>query len=88
MAMYSFVPAFREATFCGVPSCVFGELGCVAGEKKVAEHLSSAEIKNVWSYTSTPTSAWHSTLQIMKLLNLWCSPSSVATTTVNMYVKF
>jgi hypothetical protein len=23
MAMYSFVPPFREATFIGVPSCVF-----------------------------------------------------------------
>jgi hypothetical protein len=38
MDMYSFVPSFREAKFCGVPSCVFDKLGCVAGEEKVAEH--------------------------------------------------
>jgi hypothetical protein len=30
MAMDSFVPPFREAKFCGVPSCVFYELGCAA----------------------------------------------------------
>jgi hypothetical protein len=33
--MYSFVPPFREATFCGVPSCVFDKLGCAAGKKKL-----------------------------------------------------
>jgi hypothetical protein len=33
MAMYSFVPPFREAKFCGVSSCVFDNLGCAAGEK-------------------------------------------------------
>jgi hypothetical protein len=33
LAMYSFVPPFREATFCGVPSCVFDKSGCAAGEK-------------------------------------------------------
>jgi hypothetical protein len=27
------MPAFREATFYGVPTCVFDELGCVADEK-------------------------------------------------------
>jgi hypothetical protein len=27
------VPPFREATFCGVPSCVFEKSGCAAGEK-------------------------------------------------------
>jgi hypothetical protein len=32
MAMYSFEPPFREATFCGAPSCVFG---CAAGEKRL-----------------------------------------------------
>jgi hypothetical protein len=26
MAMYSFVPPFREAKFCGMPSCVFDKL--------------------------------------------------------------
>jgi hypothetical protein len=40
MAMYSFIPPFREAKFCGVPSCVFEKLGCAAGEKKVAKHWS------------------------------------------------
>jgi hypothetical protein len=35
MAMYSFVSPFREATFCGVPSCVFDKLGCAAGEKRL-----------------------------------------------------
>jgi hypothetical protein len=33
MDMYSFVPRFRDAKFCGVPSCVFDKLGCAAGEK-------------------------------------------------------
>jgi hypothetical protein len=35
MAMYSFVPPFREAKFCGVPSCVFDKLGCSADEKSL-----------------------------------------------------
>jgi hypothetical protein len=34
MAMYSFVPPFRDAKFCGVPSCVFDKLGCAASEKR------------------------------------------------------
>jgi hypothetical protein len=38
MAMYRFVLPFREAKFCGVPSCVFDKLGCAVGEKKFAEH--------------------------------------------------
>jgi hypothetical protein len=33
MVIYGFVPPFREAKFCGVPSCVFDILGCAAGEK-------------------------------------------------------
>jgi hypothetical protein len=42
MAMYGFVPLFREWKFCGVPSCVFDKLRCAAGEKKkVTEHFSS-----------------------------------------------
>jgi hypothetical protein len=41
MAMYSFVPPFREAKFCGVLSCVIDKLGCAAGKKKVAEHWST-----------------------------------------------
>jgi hypothetical protein len=39
MAMYSFVPPFREATFCGVPSCVW-QIRVSCGRKKVAEHWS------------------------------------------------
>jgi hypothetical protein len=35
MVMYSFVPRFREEKFCGVPSCVFDKLGCVAGEQRL-----------------------------------------------------
>jgi hypothetical protein len=35
MTMYSFVPPFREAKFCGVPSCVFDKLGCAAGGKSL-----------------------------------------------------
>jgi hypothetical protein len=35
MAMYSFVPPFREAKFCGVPSCVFDKLGCAADEESL-----------------------------------------------------
>jgi hypothetical protein len=35
MAMYSFVPPFREAKFCDVPSCVFGKLGCSADEESL-----------------------------------------------------
>jgi hypothetical protein len=32
MAMHSFILPFREAKFCGVPSCVFDKLVCAAGE--------------------------------------------------------
>jgi hypothetical protein len=35
MTMYSFVPPFREAKFCGVSSCVFDKLGCAASEKRL-----------------------------------------------------
>jgi hypothetical protein len=35
MVMYNFVPPFREATFCGVPSGVFDKLGCAAGGKSL-----------------------------------------------------
>jgi hypothetical protein len=35
MAMDSFVPHFREATFCGVPSCVSDKSGCAASEKSL-----------------------------------------------------
>jgi hypothetical protein len=33
--MYSFVPPFRKATFCGVLSCVFDKSGCAVGEKRL-----------------------------------------------------
>jgi hypothetical protein len=35
VAMCSFVPPFREATLCGVQSCVFDKSGCAAGEKRL-----------------------------------------------------
>jgi hypothetical protein len=35
MVMYNFVHPFREAKFCGVPSCVFDKLGCAAGDKSL-----------------------------------------------------
>jgi hypothetical protein len=35
MTVYSFVPPFREAEYCGEPSCVFDKLGCAAGEKRL-----------------------------------------------------
>jgi hypothetical protein len=35
MTMENFIPPFREATFYGVPSCVFDKLGCAAGEKRL-----------------------------------------------------
>jgi hypothetical protein len=35
MFMYSFETPFREAKVCSVPSCVFDNLGCVAGEESL-----------------------------------------------------
>jgi hypothetical protein len=35
MTMCSVIPPFREAKFCGVPSCVFDKLGCAAGERSL-----------------------------------------------------
>jgi hypothetical protein len=35
MAMYSFIPPFREAKFCGVMSCVSDKLGCAAAVKEL-----------------------------------------------------
>jgi hypothetical protein len=37
MNVYSFVPPFREAKFCGVPSCVFDKLECAAGEESLRD---------------------------------------------------
>jgi hypothetical protein len=65
MAMYSFVHPFREAKFCGVPSCVFDKLGCAAGEK-FAEHWCrrycsfgwlNAKLRMMWE-TVPQSSAW------------------------------
>jgi hypothetical protein len=39
MAMYSFVPPFREAKFCGVASCVFDKLGCAAGDRRLRNNV-------------------------------------------------
>jgi hypothetical protein len=49
MAMYSFVPPFREAKFCVVPE----KLGCAAGEKSLRNpavlfHTSNFAILNYW----------------------------------------
>jgi hypothetical protein len=49
MAMYSLVPPFREATYCGALSCVFDKSGCAAGEKRLqntALRRDMAEIRN------------------------------------------
>jgi hypothetical protein len=35
MVMYSFVPSFRKAKYCGVPSCVFDKLVRAAVEKSL-----------------------------------------------------
>jgi hypothetical protein len=53
MVMYSFVPPFREATFCGVPSCVSDKLGCAAGEKNVAEYCSKEMLLILLTFHST-----------------------------------
>jgi hypothetical protein len=45
MTMYSFVPRFREATYCGVPLSVFDKLGCAAGEKRLRNTELSQRIK-------------------------------------------
>jgi hypothetical protein len=45
MAMYNFVSLFREAKFCGVPSCVFDKLGCVAGEENISERWEYEKIE-------------------------------------------
>jgi hypothetical protein len=52
MAMYSFVPHFREAKFCDVPSIVFDKLWCAADEESLRNtaldhyhHLKKAKIK-------------------------------------------
>jgi hypothetical protein len=33
MAVYTFVPPFRNVKFCGVVPSVFDKLGCAAGKK-------------------------------------------------------
>jgi hypothetical protein len=60
MAMCSFVPRFREANFCGVPSCVFGKLGCSADEKKLrntalGDHETKFDVIWCWSFTQNLT---------------------------------
>jgi hypothetical protein len=32
ITMHIFVPHFRQAKFCAMPSCIFDKLGCAAGE--------------------------------------------------------
>jgi hypothetical protein len=55
MAVNSFVPPFREATFCVVPPCVFDKSGCAAmclwqirvcrGWRKIAERYSEVKFR-------------------------------------------
>jgi hypothetical protein len=45
MAMYSIVPPFREAKFCGVASGVFDKVGCVVGGRVCGTLLQSHEGK-------------------------------------------
>jgi hypothetical protein len=50
MTVYSFVPPFREATFCVVAACVFDKSGCAAGEKSSS---SSSLFNDAFSATQT-----------------------------------
>jgi hypothetical protein len=47
MVMYSFVPPFCEAKFCGVPSCFFDKLGCAVGEKSLRNTALSCTVHGV-----------------------------------------
>jgi hypothetical protein len=65
MAMYSFLPPFREATFCGVPSCVFDKLGSATGEKSLRNTALSI-VKLVMGWTSS-SECFHSGLAEKKI---------------------
>jgi hypothetical protein len=53
MAMYSFVPPFREAKFCSVPSCVFDKLGRTAGKKSLRNSGLCQDMNVIsWKYTA------------------------------------
>jgi hypothetical protein len=43
MTLYCFVPPFRKAKFCGVPSRAIVKVGIVVGKKKSAGHCSTAQ---------------------------------------------
>jgi hypothetical protein len=47
MALYSFVSPFREAEFCGVPSCVFDKLVCAAGDKYLRDTALDQGVRRV-----------------------------------------
>jgi hypothetical protein len=49
-AMYSFAPPFREAKFCGVPSCAFDKLGCASGEERLRNTVLSLDAIRIMSY--------------------------------------
>jgi hypothetical protein len=61
MAMYSFLSPFREAKFCGVPSCVFDELGCATGEKRL-QNTALMQLTDAVSYTSNGIMGLHDTV--------------------------
>jgi hypothetical protein len=54
MAMYSFLPHFCVAKFCGVPSCVFDKLGCAAGVKNGRGRLYYEQILSHSSCVAKP----------------------------------
>jgi hypothetical protein len=61
MVMYSFVPPFREAKVCGMPSCVFDKLGCTAGVKRLRNVGLESQIRhaNVCVTHSRFSFSWH-----------------------------
>jgi hypothetical protein len=62
MAMYSFVPPFREAKFCGVPSCVFDKLGCTVGEKRLRNTAVDRRRSGSGGGEKNPYTCWESNL--------------------------
>jgi hypothetical protein len=61
MAMYSFVPPFHEAKFCGGQSSVFDKLGCAAAEKR----LQNTDLDRTGEIV---INKWHSVDEEAKLL--------------------
>jgi hypothetical protein len=70
--MYSFVPPFRKAKFCGVPSRVFDKLGCAAGEKSLRNTGIEVHVhRRPWMSEVFCFSAWfpQSSVQKLKLIS-------------------